>query len=328
MSRPFIKIKSPPIAFDIPTGGYFAVLGEEVEIPVTVACTDTGVGVGPVHVGVPEGDHATVNRVDFTSDEDDDGGWFSLSVAGGSAGAAATAPRRGTEDEGSDPPNATRRSVIGAAAGLVTAGFVGVSSVAAEEELVTLTLAEFEFTEVSGPIHVSVLDIVDEVLPQTTDLIVDVDGARTGEFAEPGVGTTIAAEAAAKGPIRVYLRDSVGKLAQLLAWARGALPGSADVTYTRTFPDGTKASDYSEGEFVRLTEHPSIVEPVVENDPKETKLVVGSTRIPHEGDGVDGVGAWSVFSDSLIYEVGPDPPAASDYEITIGLGIIEQILER
>lgn len=333
MTRPYILVENPPIAYDIPTGGHLAVVGGEVSIPQTVACTATGVGLGPVQVGVPEGDHAAVETLEWTPEDDEDGGWISLSVAAGASAGAVAADRRQTDgqhltfDE-SDHPKARRRTVLGAAAGLVTSGLLSVTVSAEDDDLVTLTIAEVEFTAASGPIQVSVLDIVDEVLPSTTDLLVDVEGTRTGEITDPGVGTTIAAEDVSPGTVRVYLRDSLGKLAQILAWARGLLPGSAEVTYSRTFPDDTKASDYDEGEFVTLTEHPSIVTPVEEGDPEETRLVIGNTIIPNESTGGNGSGAWSVFSDSVIYEAGSDPPASGEYTITVGLGLVEQFLSR
>ena len=319
-----MTLQNPPAAADIPTGGFLAIVGDEtVEVPTTGAITETGVGFGPLEVGVPEDSYAHVERVSFAPGEDSSGGLFALSLAAGTAGGAKAA--RTPEEDVPETPSLSRRTVLGAAVGLATAAIAG-RTVLGAEEMVTLRIAELDVPETNAPIQVSVLDLVDEVLPPTTEMLTDVDGARVGQMADPGEGVTLAADTATAGTIRVYLRDSISRLDQLLSWALSLLPTNTEVTYSRTFPNGTKASDYSEGEFVTLTEHPSIVEPLQDSDPKEVRLVIGNTTIPHESEGSNGAGAWSVFDNSVIYEAGSDPPASGEYEITIGVGLIDRIL--
>lgn len=319
-----MTLQNPPAALDIPTGGHLAIVGgESVDVPVAGAATPTGVGFGPLEVGVPEDAYAHVERVEFAPGEDSSGGLFALTLAAGTAGGAKAADA--PDDARLESPSLSRRAVLGAAVGLATAAVAG-RTVAGAEEMVTLRIAELDVPETNAPIQVSVLDLVDEVLPPTTEMLTDVDGARVGQMAEPGEGVTLAADTATAGTIRVYLRDSISRLDQLLSWALSLLPSNTEVTYARTFPGDTKASDYSEGEFVTLTEHPSIVEPLEDSDPKEVRLVIGNTTIPHESEGANGAGAWSVFDSSVIYEAGSDPPASGEYEITIGVGLIDRIL--
>ena len=327
MTRPYMTLANPPAALDIPTGGHLVVTGDDVRIPVMGAATATGGGFGPVHLGVPEESYVEVERVSFQPGDDPSSGLFSVVFPVGAAGAGAKAAHSHNEDLAADAeqPDVSRRAVLGAAVGLVTAGAISAGGLA-QDELVTLRVAEVDVGTATAPLHVSILDLVDEVLPTSTELIVDVSGTRTGEIADPATGVTIGADRVTDATVEVYLRDSLGKVAQLLAWARGLLPGGSKVTYSRSFPDDTVASDYSEGEFVTLTEHPAILEPIEEGDPKEVELVIGSTVIPHESEGTNGAGAWSTFDGGIIYKAGSDPPASGDYTITVGLGFFDRHL--
>lgn len=338
MSLPYQTLENPPAAAHIPDGGTL-VVGENVVVPGEFgAMTTDGVGFGPLHLGVPHGATVTVTNLGFEPGGERDGLLAGATLA---AGGAATkrdtigehTPDRKTlradgdvstpDDEG---PRMTRRAVFGAAIGLATAA-LGVGTVAASDDGdVTLRVARFTVAEADGPLHISALDLVDQVLPPEAELLVDVSGTRVGGVADPGEGVSVDDEALIGEEVRVYLRGSIAIWWQILAWAAGQLPGETEVTYSREFPDGRQATDFDESEFVELSDHPGIVDPIRRVDHNEVLVEVGNTPIPHESEGSTGEGAWSLFDDALIYEVGRNPPAASEYHITIGLGLIARIM--
>jgi len=172
---------------------------------------------------------------------------------------------------------------------------------------------------------IRVLDVVDQVLPTTAEIMVDVEDARVGEIAEPSEGVTL--PASTSGAISIYLRDSRGRLDRLLAWASGVVGDDETIKYARELPE--KASKYTEGQFVKLTEHPALVAPVEEAGAAGTVLKIGNTEVPHnDDDEATEVGSYGVFDDALVYEVGASPPASKQWTLQTRLGLIERTLQR
>ncbi len=242
-----------------PQGGLVRSGSDDVLAPEQLSVTPTGAAFGPLEAGVAEDGLLTLDRVAFGPGESDDNGWL---FGVGAIGLASTK----TEDT-----STTRRGLPGllAATVLVSAGaqrgrgqVLGSSD---EDEQVTLRVGELEIAKATAPIRIRVIDIIDDVLPPTTELLVDAQETRVGSITKPSGGVSLPAETT--GTVRVYLRDSRGRLAELLSWAKSFLAFDEPITFRREFPDGKQASDYSEGEFIRLTEHPSIIGPVEDQGP-------------------------------------------------------------
>jgi hypothetical protein len=223
-------------------------------------------------------------------------------------------------DEAPDP-SMTRRAVLGLAAGLVaTSGAV----TAASDDTVRLGLAEFTVDKATGPISVRVLDIVDQVLPTSTEILVDADGTRVGKVANPGDGVTLNEDV--RGTVTVYLQDSRGVLARLLAYVKSLVGGDSGVTYARKLPQS--AADYDAGQLVELSSHPSLVDPVEADAPDEVRLRIGATTIPYEGsDTASEVGSYGVFDDALVYEVGASPPDSDQWKLETNLELLTQVMD-
>jgi len=171
-------------------------------------------------------------------------------------------------------------------------------------------------------VTVSIIDAVADVLPPSTEIMIDQENARVGAIAEQGEGVTLRQTA---GPVRIYVRDTLGNLQQLIAWAKSFLPADASLTYTRPFPDDRLASDFSEGEFVKLTSHPSIIDPVEAGEKDRTVLEINSHTVPHADEGANDVGSWSVHDGTLIWEVGPGPPEAEEWTVRTRLSAWQSI---
>jgi hypothetical protein len=302
------------VTFQPQEGGMVRSGSDEVLAPEQLSITPSGTAFGPLEAGVAEGGMLTLDRVRFGPGESDDGGLLF------GAGALAIGSTKASDT------STTRRGVLALVAATVLAGAATQRGAAqSDDEEVTLRVGELEVAKTTAPIRIRVIDIVDDVLPSTTELLVDAAGTRVGTISEPSEGVSLPADTT--GTVRVYLRDSRGQFAQLLAWANSFLSFDEPITFRREFPDGKQASDYSEGEFVRLTRHPSIIGPVEDQGPEATVLTIGNTDIPHEEEGGDEAGAWALFDGSMVYEPGPNPPAASEYEVRVGVGALSRWLD-
>lgn len=312
--RAFVPLPKNAGIANIPTGGKVRAAGDSVLAPETLGVTETGVAFGPIELGVPAGGVCNLESLTFGPGESDDDGFLAMAAVGGSAPAAASRTNSGDKETKHSQP--TRRGVLTALVATATAATLSKRAGASEDELVTLNLAKFDLAEPNAPVTVTVLDIVEEVLPPSTDILVDQEATRVGDITSIGEGVTLEQTA---GTVRIYIRDTLGKLAQLLAWVKSIVPSDASLTYRRPLPDDTKASEYEEDEFVRLTSHPAIVGPIEEADPDRTILMIGNTKIPHVDAADNEAGAWALLDGTLVYEVGSNPPAVSEWDVTTRL---------
>jgi hypothetical protein len=318
---------SRQFGIEIPDGGTLQWSGNG-EVPETFGTTRTGAILGPLEFGIPPDGTLDVSNVQFTPgepEEDDESSFLGVSVltagAGTAAATAAAAPRERADRPGLDS-EVTRRSVLGLAAAIAGSLALGGTAVAQEDEQVTLTVATIDVEEVSDPYSIRVLDIVDDALPPTTELLIDQEGTRVGGIGSADERLDMQPES---GKVRIYVRDSVSNFSRLLAWVRSFAEFDESIAFSRTLPADNQASDYDEETIIRLTEHPAIVEAIKSSGPEATRLTINSTEIPHVDDGPSEPGAWDILGDSFIYEVGPNPPAASEWTVETRLSYTQQL---
>lgn len=314
MTRSFIPLPEGTGIEGIPNGGKIRSASDGVLSPETLGITDTGVSFGPIHLAVPEGGVLNLESMSFLPGEDSGGDGLLAVTAGGGAVAATKVTNPETQLE---KRTHTRRGVLTFLGAVLAAASIADPATAQDEDdLIALNIAKFDIQEPDVPVTVTVLDIVEAVLPPTTEILVDQVEARVGTVADEGEGVTLRQVG---GPVRIYIRDTLGRLQQLLAWAKSFFPEDSSLTYQREFPNGNKASDYSEDEFVRLSSHPAIINPIEKSGPERTVFTINSTEIPHIDNGGDEGGAWDVLDGTLVYEVGPNPPASSEWAVTTRL---------
>jgi len=297
-----------PIAIDTPNGGRVAWNGTDSKVPGTFGRTPTGALLGPLEFGVPNSGTLAVEDITFGPGEDQ-GGLFAFGVL---AGVPAI----------DDDQPLTRRGALAFLGAAAAAVYLTQGAVADDDEIVTLRVATLEVSAADAPFSIRVLDLVDDVLPKTTEILVDQRSTRVGAIADIDDSVHLRPE---EGEIRVYVRDSIGRLSRLLAWARSNLPGDTSLEFNREFPDGKLASEFNGNEFVRLTDHPAIVNPVLESGSSRTAFYIGDEQVPHIDDGADELGAWDIVGDELIYEVGENPPAESEWSVATQLSFIQSI---
>lgn len=316
MTQTYVRL-ADGVTIDPPGGGRIR-SGGEVYAPTTLHGTPTGAAFGPLYLGIPNGDsYMTVENIRFLPGEDGDGDgvlFFGI-TAGGVAGA------KKADEKTSRPLETTRRSFLTVAALVIAAALAADDVSAQSDDTVALEIASITVTTLTAPLTIRVLNAVDDVLPTTTEILVDAESSRVGEIADASEGVTLPAETT--GEISVYLRDSRSKLAQLLAWARGIADGDEQITYERDLPK--EAANYDAGQLITLSEHPALVEPVRESGADGTVLMVGNTEIPHTDDESSEVGSYGVFNGQLIYEIGPRPPAATSWSLETRLGTLARI---
>ncbi|QCC57192.1 hypothetical protein [Natrinema thermotolerans] len=310
MTRAYIHLPEQTAVTDLANGGTIAAAGPDVYAPERLGIADTGVAFGPVLIETPPGGVAPLESLTFLPGSDSGGG---LLAVGAPAAVAAS------DDE---TTATTRRGVLTFLAAVLGAAAVADTAGAADDELVTLNVAKCELAEPTAPVTVSVIDAVADVLPPTSEILIDQQNARVGKIVDQGEGVTLRQTA---GPVRIYVRDTVGNLSQLLAWVKSFLPADSSLTYSRPFPDGKAASDFAEDEFVRLSSHPTIVGPIEASEQDRTILSIGDATVPHADDGGIDVGAWSLLDGTLIWEVGPDPPDATDWSVRTRLSAWQSI---
>ncbi|MFC6720894.1 hypothetical protein ACFQGT_00410 [Natrialbaceae archaeon GCM10025810] len=308
-----------PVGIDVPEGGEVFWNGEESRLPETFGRTPTGALLGPIEFGVPQGGTLELEDLTFMPGEDDDS-WLSLSTTAPFAAAPVAA-----NSETAESVTLGRRGVLTLIGAIAGATMVAGPAVAQEDEddTISLHVATATVESADAPWSIRILDIVDEVLPPSTEILVDQDATRVGKIAEADEAVTLRPET---GEVRVYIRDSLGMLTQILAWARSFLPGDTSLTFRRTFPDGNQASDYEVGEYVKLTEHPAIVNSVEDSGQDRTVFTIGDTQIPHVDEGeTTEAGAWDLVGDGLVYEVGENPPAEEEWEVRTDLSLLQSI---
>lgn len=316
---------SRQFGIEIPDGGTLRWSGKG-DVPETLGRTRTGAILGPLEFAIPPDGTLDVSEAQFTpgEPEDDESGFLGLSVltagAGTAVATAAAAPRE-SDDRSTLDSEVTRRTVLGLAAAI--AGSLAVAGTAkAQDEQVTLTVATVHVAEVSDPYSIRVLDIVDDALPPTTDLLIDQEGTRVGGIGSADERLEMQPET---GEVRIYVRDSISNLSRLLAWARSLGDFDESIAFSRTLPADNQASDYSTETIIRLTEHPAIVNAIRDAGPEATRLTIGSTELPHVDDGATEPGAWDILGDALVYEVGENPPAASEWTVKTRLSFTQQL---
>jgi len=323
-TRPYAHL-AEGITLTPPLGGEIRVGGDEVYPAGQLVGTQEGAAFGPLLISVPEGAHLEVERVMFLPPDED--GLLFFSGVGALAGVErGRTPAREDIPE-AEQPQTTRRALLGLGLGALAGALAGSKPVAGqtEDETVALEVCEVDISYLDAPLSVTVVDQVAGVLPPETELYIDAAGTRVGKVADVGEEVVLRS---LTGTMEVYLRTSKDYLARLLAWVRSLIPGDDSISWKREFPDGKKASDYSEGQFVSLSRHPSIVNPIAESGADATTLTIGNTTIPHgDSDTTGEAGIWDIVSDSLIYEVGSNPPVASGWKIVTRLGPIQQFLE-
>lgn len=309
MTRAFVQL-AETVSIDPPEGGIVRSSSANVRAPSVMPITPSGPGFGPLYVGVPSGSVCTLSEVSFLPGSDDDGGLPLIGLG------VAAAPAPGPDDS---EPSASRRGVLALVASILAAG---VGSAATDSDLVALNIAELEVKQTDGPIAIRVLDIVSDVLPTSTEILVDAASTRVGQIADPEEGVII--PKSTSGTVKIYLRDSESRLSKLLAWARGLVASDDEVEFTRTLSQ--PAADFTEGTFVKLSGHPALVEPVKATNPARSRLTIGSTDIPHsDEDATSEAGAYGVFDGSLVYEVGPNPPNSDEWALRTRLGLLAEV---
>ena len=317
MTRIFTQLPEHVAVPAVNGGGRVRSASDSVRAPPLLAPTETGVAFGPVEIQVPPGELVSLNRMAFLPGRDDDNGGI-LFLSAGAAGGAVAAP------ESEHDPDTTRRTVLGAFAAIVaTSALAGQVTADEDDETVALRVAEFELEPLDTPVRVRVLDLLDDVLPPTSEILVDQRSTRVGTVAEVGEGVTLRQSG---GEVRVYIRDSRGNLAQLLAWAKSFIPSDESITYRRPFPNGRSADEYAEDEFVRLTSSPPITETIRNAGPDRTVFEIDGTTIPHESEGSNDRGAWLLIDNELVYEAGPDPPPGEEWQVITRLSALGALL--
>lgn len=312
MTRAFIHVPESVGVHDLSDGGAIRASGDEVYVPELLGVTDTGVTLGPLSLELPSGGGLSIESLSFDPGKDGGGGFFAATAAGVPAVALA--------DE-----ETTRRGALTLAAAILGAATLARSASADtgdEDELVTLRVATLEISDITAPVRLTLVDAVEEVLPPTAEVLIDQENARVGKMSAAGEGVVLRQT---EGPVRVYVRDSLGRLDQLLAWVRSYLPSDTSLTYRSSFPDGKLASEFEEDEFVRLTSHPSIIGPMEDADTDRTVVSINDHVVPHADNGGNDIGSWSVLDGTVIYEVGKDPPDAEEYEIRTRLSAWQSI---
>lgn len=316
MSRAYSRYPAGS-TFDLPEGGLVR-SGGDVYAPALTATTPIDVGFGPVAVGTPEDSLTQVSSLSYVTGSESDLPILGVGVGIGGVAAGSQADRSDLPDS---PPNPsmTRRAVLGLTAGLIATA--GTAEAASDDETVELGLATFTIDKSTGPVSVRVLDIVDEVLPTTTDILVDAEDVRVGEVADPAEGVTL--PQSTTGEVTIYLQDARGKLQKLWAWLRSLVGGDAGIDFKRKLPK--PAAEYAEGDFVKLSSHNSLVQPV-EAAPDDVRLRIGSTTIPHESaEETAEVGSFGVFDGDLVYVVGSSPPNSADWRLETNLGLLTRV---
>ena len=325
MTRSFIHLPDSVGVTGLEHGGTFVATGDEVYVPAQLGIPpdETGITAGPILLETPPGGVVPLESLTFLPD-DEDGGFLGVAAVGAAGAGAAD---RGTDLERPtiDTPPLSRRSVLAVFVAALAAAVVTDAAAADDDELVTLNIATLELGEPTAPVTVSVVDAVDGVLPPSAEILIDQRSARVGKIVDNGEGVTLRQTA---GEVRIYVRDTLGRIARVLAWARSFLPSDMSVSYRQPFPDDRQASDYDTDEFVRLTDHPAIIAPIEASDDDRTLLEIGDEYVPHADDGANAVGAWSLLDGTLIYEVGPDPPDADEWEVTTRLSTWQSIRHR
>ncbi|APX98685.1 hypothetical protein [Natronorubrum daqingense] len=320
---PLEIIPNRQLKIDTPDGGS-VVWGDvdgETSIPGTFGRTSSGVLLGPLEIAVPDGETLWIDDLSFEAEYD--GGWFSL----GLVAPLAAAPMADRDETESNPVN--RRHILTLLAATVAAGMLSVNASADEDEdedddgTVALSVARLEIGDSDQPFSIRIIDIVDEVLPPTTDVLVDQDGRRTGSVGDSDERVTIGSDAET---VRIYLEDSIGRISKLLAWAQSHLPGDSSLTFERELPDD--ADSYDDGTTVDLTDNPVLVNSVDESGYDRTTLEIGETQIPNVSDAdaeSTTAGEWALEDDTLVYGVGEDAPSESVWTLRTQLSFTQAL---
>ena len=300
-------------------GGDVVLSGSDVEMPQTFGATPSGAIAGPLLIGPDTDTTVTVDSLTFSPG--DENGLLSLGTISVGAGVASGAVVGGTDaetetDTGSTEPTATRRTAL---AMLAAGGLAAMGVASADEELIDVQVAELQ-VDADGPWAVSIVDTLESWLPDDTDVLVDTSGTRIGSVTSLDDSALVAA---GEQEVSVYLRGAKGWLSQLLSYISQLNP-AADISVEfdeRTLPENKEATEFDEGKFVTLTEHPQIVSAVEMAGPSATRLHLNTTSIPHaDEDNGSEVGSWDIIGGTqLIYEVGPNPPATDTWSLTTRL---------
>lgn len=347
--------------FELDAGGDIH-FDDDVAIPADVYPGDAGVAFGPLFIATPPEGLVSIERLEFLPDadheratpEDEDDDWFDFEFLDDEDGnettgtatpagiiAIGAAARRGQQPEpggeadvrGRERPGdgyeVTRRAVLSLAACVLAGASMQPAVADSDDEPMQYLIAELEFREVSKPTIIRVADLVENVLPHSTEIYVDVDGAREADLEEPDQGALVPPETETA---RVYLEDGLGMLGRAQAWSRGVLAGSHDVEYHLELPQ--PLGQLEEGDEVVVSRHPAIVDPVREGGGSETILVVGpeadEVSVPHRDEewGHDA-GQYYIDDDqdALVLEVGPETPDSKQVTLRLAAGLVATTLD-
>jgi len=309
------------VTLNPPEGGPIRCGSGPVAPPVAVTGTREGVAFGPLLLSVPPESRLQVDRLMFMpSETDDDLLVFGGLAAGGTAGHSAP-PRTRPDGDDAGGLRTTRRGVLALATGLLATAAAGTVSAQDGSERVSLAICEAD-VEAFGPVSVSVMDTVRNVLPPETDVLIDADGVRRGSMAAPRDVVTLPPRVRT---VTVYLQTARERLPRLLAWARGLLPTDAPIEISGELPQ--PASEYDSGHVVTLSSHQSLVGPIEDSGPDATAVSIGGGDVPH-GDVTGGdLGVWDVTDGEVVHKIGAQPPTAAEWSVVTRLGPIQRLLE-
>ncbi|WP_226043302.1 hypothetical protein [Natrinema sp. DC36] len=333
--------------FLTPQGGVISLTGDTPRIAglERITTTPRGVAFGPLQISTPaetdaetdedtdtetaEDEHtvAAVENLRFAPTQsgddsllswgDDDGNETTTGLLGLAIGGTAAT---------SDDVQVTRRQTIGVLAGALALG--GTAATASAQEPEQIKFAEFDLARADGPVHVSVLDIVDNALPAGTELTLAVDGAQRHEWTptDDSNGETVVLEDSPKR-VKVYAEGGVGQVKALMAWAKGILASGDEIKATLELPKAP--TDMEEGDAVMIDDHPAFVETVRRDEGEESIVTVGGESIPHDEErwGRE-LGYYRVSEDdALEYVCGTDPPDGTIVELRLRAGRIASMTD-
>lgn len=324
--------------FLTPKGGVISLTGDTPRVAglERITTTPRGVAFGPLQVSTPDlaedDDHtvAAIENLRFAPTQSgDDDSLLSWGDDGGNE--TATAGVLGLAIGGTaatdDETRITRRQTIGVLAGALALG--GTAATASAEEPEQIKFAEFDLARADGPVHVSVLDIVDNALPAGTELTLAVDGAQRHEWTptDDSNGETVVLAGDEPKRVKVYAEGGVGQVKALMAWAKGILASGDEIKATLELPK--TPTDMEEGDAVVIDDHPAFVETVRRDEGEESIVTVGGESIPHDEErwGRE-LGYYRVSEDdALEYVCGTDPPDGTIVELRLRAGRIANMTD-
>lgn len=257
-----------------------------------------------------------------TEFDDDDGGGSSvwLSSVGGLGLLASGEELSAREQDGSEEvesrTSVSRRDVLAAGLGLGVGG-VGLAQASSTE---TLRVAEFDVQKNPGGFEISLISILESVMPSDQVYYVAHEGGVIGEF-QSGSGF----------PVRKGRTGTFSVFAEVNKRLTEALTvgifGTSRETMSYDYALRQDASKYDPGTVVTLTAADVVVDAVREAGPDATTLTIGGVSIPHEEEEPSHPRGHYRVTDAgeLVVEMGTEPPEHTSVEVRIFVDFVEEL---